>query len=63
MMKNSPPKTRANVVPTEPETGIALSVAGNATRASSVASADAEAVGEGLGVELGVGDGVGDAIG
>lgn len=63
MIKKRPPKTSAKVVPTDPETGMALSVAGRATLASSVASAEAEAVGEGLGVGLGVGLGDGDAIG
>ena len=66
-MKNSPPKTSATVVPTEPDTGIALSVAGKDTRASSVAIAAGVAsivgLGEGLGLGVGEGVGLGDGLG
>ena len=53
-MKKRPPKMRARVVPTEPETGTPLSVAGMRGRPLSVAVAD--------GLAVALGDAVADAL-
>ena len=49
-MKKSPPRTSANVVPTEPETGIALVVEGIALRVAPPLSALVVAVAEAVAV-------------